>query len=180
MRNTVLLTIVLALTAGIGHADVVWFDGSRDAKPPQGKLLSDNPGYWGECVLTGVDYKYEAPPDSPADGDGGSGRALLNGSPAVGGGMSGDKPLVVVFDFKRVCTFSEMDMCIPSKRAAITIETRENESAAWDKVFGRGLADCPENILQRIPLPEKPKGLHGTTATTSAQCLNPTTCSERA
>jgi len=40
------------------HAERIWWDGSRDAEnAPPGKLLSDNAGYWGDSVLTGVDYR---------------------------------------------------------------------------------------------------------------------------
>ena len=46
----------LGILAAPAAADRIWWDGSRDdgAGPP-GKLLSDNEGYWGDCVLTGVE-----------------------------------------------------------------------------------------------------------------------------
>ena len=45
--------------------NIVWMDGSVSSQPP-GKLLSDNPNYFGDCILTGVTYRY--------DGDGPTGK----------------------------------------------------------------------------------------------------------
>ncbi len=165
MRTRKLAVVGLAVFAliligmAVAQADLIWFDGSRDSgNAPRGKLLSDNPGYWGECVLTGVDYKYEAIPDSPSDGDGSSGRALINGSTGAEAGMSGGKPLVVVFDFKRVCDFSEWDVVTPTKRVAITIEVRGTADEAWTKVYERSLEACPDKQIQRIKFANRPKG----------------------
>ena len=69
------------------HGDRIWWDGSRDEEhAPPGKLLSDNEGYWGDTILTGVDYAYETEPTNPADiwrdDPERFGRRLLDGRPS--------------------------------------------------------------------------------------------------
>ena len=104
-----------------GNSSVLWNDGTWDnAGAPKGKLLSDNPGWWGERVYTGVTYSYENQPDRPADvqkSDASKfGRRLIDGNPAhfkpVG---IGRKPLVAMFDFKRPCAFNEVTLLLPAK-----------------------------------------------------------------
>ena len=94
-----------------------WFNGSWDERgAPQGKLLTDNGGWWGERVWTGVSYSYETAPTVPADRIGDQkdtfGNRLLDGAVAgnwhVPVGIVG-KPVVAVFDFKRPCAFGEVD-----------------------------------------------------------------------
>jgi len=158
-----LITTIIFAFLTASYAGRVWWDGSTDdSNSPPGKLLSDNEDYWGESVLTGVDYKYEVAPDSPADNRvdrvGRTGRVLLNGNRGTGVGMSGDKPLVVTFDFKRLCTFSELDFCTPSGKLSIKIETSAGEDGQWVTAFDRGIDDCPDAKFHRLPLPEKPEG----------------------
>lgn len=145
---------------------LVWLDGTRtDEAAPPGKLLSDNGAYWGECVLTGVEYYYESGPDKSPDGAarGGSGlgRVLLDGV-AEGNGScavtrSAGSPLTVVFDFKRRCTFTEVDLDTPTKRIGVSVECQSWDSG-WETVYARRIEDSPVNRLHRIKLPAQPKG----------------------
>jgi len=70
MRFSIALSTIasLILLAGTAHSDLIWFDGTREpGEKPPGKLLSDNLGYYGDCIFTGVRYQYEVVPDLPAD-----------------------------------------------------------------------------------------------------------------
>ena len=156
----------LWILPSVGAADLIWWDGSRDeADAPPGKLLSDNDGYWGECVLTGVEYRYEKEPTNPADiwknEKGKFGRRLLDGRPSgswyVPVGVN-HQPLVVTFDFKRNCTFVEVDISSRSKKVAVKIECGDTEESEWRRVCERSREDCPEQMFHRFPLPEKPTG----------------------
>lgn len=145
----------------------LWFDGSVDeGSAVLGKLLTDNEDYWGEVVLTGVTYTYEIEPDQPADNRhnrrGTTGRALLNGNQGRGQvgqvGLTGDRPMVVVFDFNRICSFREWQVLSPSGRVAMTLELRDQEETPWQKVFERSYEDSPDQIFHRIPLADLPTG----------------------
>lgn len=154
-----LLAAVFVIGSGV-HADMIWFDGSREAgNTPPGKLLTENLNYYGESVFTGVDYtlgsdaqsyasKSKKPKPTPA-------RPLLDGNP--GSGISGTGPLVVVFDFTRNCTFSEMDVCSQSGKVGIKIEAAD-EPDQWRTIYEQKLADSPGGVLHRIKLAEKPQG----------------------
>lgn len=145
-----------------------WLDGSYDPTPePPGLLLSDNEEYWGPVVRTGVTYHYQVPPDQPADDRpnrmGGTGRALLNGNQGLHGtigevGLSGGRPLVVIFDFQRACVFSEWNVLSPSGQVAVRLEMRQGEDEPWRQVFDRSREACPEQTFHRIALPERPVG----------------------
>ena len=53
---SLMIAIVLRLSVTSAGADRIWWDGTHDEENvPPGKLLSDNDGYWGESVLTGVE-----------------------------------------------------------------------------------------------------------------------------
>ena len=120
-RNRVSLIAAVAVAVAIGAnaaEPIKWVGGDWDERgAPQGKLLTDNAGWWGERVWTGVTYDYEVKPNSCVDCLGGDaktfGRRLLdgrvNGTWHVPVGMSG-KPLVAIFDFKRPCAFSEVTL----------------------------------------------------------------------
>ena len=154
----------MLLLSSPANARLRWFDGSVDeASEPPGKLLSDNEDYFGECVLTGVEYSYEVAPDQPADDrPGRTGkmlRTLLNGRRGKGVGLSNGRPLVVIFDFKRQCVFNEIDVITPSKKAALRIELSSvAEQDDWKTVFERSLEDCPEQELHRLKLASTPQG----------------------
>lgn len=158
-----LLLTSLAATAAFG---LEWCDGTRDgATAPPGKLLSDNDGYWGDVVLTGVEYAYETIPDNPSDiyrdkADR-PGRRLLDGRFTgnwwVPVGVNG-KPLVVVLDFKRLCTFAEIDVATRNKKLGLRLECRATEADPWALAYERPLAEAPEAMFNRVPLPNKPRG----------------------
>lgn len=124
--------IAAAVLCAVACAEsVIWSDGFWDETgAPMGALLTDNPGWWGRSVFTGVTYSYEKGPTSPRDvlkGDKETfGRRLVDGN--VNGdwntpvGNSGRDPLVATFDFKRPCTFTEVDVFssrTPTARGAI-------------------------------------------------------------
>ena len=115
----VLLTSHLIGSAALAAEPIKWAVGGwDDTGAPQGKLLTDNVGWWGRSVFTGVTYSYEKGygPTAPCDvlkGDGGTfGRRLLDGQ--VGGNwhvpIGRNGKIVVAFDFKRPCVFSEVDL----------------------------------------------------------------------
>ena len=126
-----------ALAACAVHAEpICWNDGSWDVSgAPKGVLLSDNEGWWGRCVFTGVTYSYEAGPTSPKDVLGGDktlfGRRLLDGDKPKGWhrpvGATAKSPLVAVFDFKRPCLFCEIDlMSEKTVSATAQVEVSDN------------------------------------------------------
>lgn len=157
------LGFLLCGTLSAAHAERIWWDGSRDSEnAPPGKLLSDNGGYWGQSVPTGVTYTYDALPESPGDVLPNSeifGKRLLNGVPAgdwyhpVG---TVNRPIVPTFDFKRVCTFSEVDISTRSNRVALKIEVADLEAGPWRVVYDRPLDQSPDKMFQRVPLTAKP------------------------
>lgn len=121
--------------------NVLWQDGKTVA-PPRGKLLSDNVGYYGETVTTGVSYRYSTQPNKQLDiykADGTTfGRRLLDGE--IKGNsvyvpvIMENGPLVVEFDFKQLCTFSEVDVAdTRDKSVTLGVETRADENADWTK-----------------------------------------------
>lgn len=174
------LAAVLTMT-NAACAEMIWWDGSREpGNTPPGKLISDNYGYYGDCVLTGVDYVVESDahavrrerrrdPSTTTEGQqvtaprprlpGSvryiSGAQLLDGKPDTG--ISAAGPVVVVFDFKRNCTFSEIDICTRTRKVAISIEA-SGEDDEWRTIFERTIEDCPNAALHRIKLPEQPNG----------------------
>ena len=150
----------LAILCATAAEPIRWFNGQwDDTGAPQGKLLTDNVGWWGERVWTGVTYDYESKPTDPPDimGDNREvfGRRLLDGD-APGGwhrpvGMTGGKPIVAIFDFKRPCSFGEVDLVAsrsPNASAALSVSA---DGTNW-MVFAE--APC-SNALTRIR-PEAP------------------------
>ena len=100
---------------------IIWLDGSVDARVP-GKLLSDNIGFYGDCVLTGAKYRYISKltgiGDTDLDMPEFTGRRLLDGwiyttyrkMPAEAKGE-----LVVEFDLNKGCSITEVDFyCMTS------------------------------------------------------------------
>lgn len=162
-----LVAFVASAALGSDAVERIWFDGSRDASPTQPrKLLSDNAGYWGECVRTGVTYTYEIEPNSPADrlkGEKGTfGRRLLDGKHAgnwhVPVGLH-RKPVVVVFDFGQPCAFAEVDViCTRTPRVVIEIDTRADADGQWVKRYRRGRDTSPDRAQHRVVLDGRPKG----------------------
>lgn len=165
-RPVVHVFLSLVLLAPAADAELIWWNGERDAADaPPGKLLSDNPGYWGECVLTGVTYRYETEPTNPADSLRNNrqvfGRRLLDGRAEgdwnVPVGVN-HGPLIVVFDFKRECVFSEIDISTRSKQVTMVVECGRREDGPWVEVFRRTGADWKSAAFARIPLAKHPGG----------------------
>ncbi|MBC7288584.1 MAG: hypothetical protein H5T86_11210, partial [Armatimonadetes bacterium] len=164
MLRLVPLMLVSVVCVAAGRCDYVWFDGSRTKEGPPGKLLSDNDGFWGERICTGVEYKYERQPDNPPDRwrdvEGKFGRRLLDGRRAGNWwtpvGITG--PLVVTFDFKRNCQFREIDVDSRNKKVAIEVATAQGPDGPWNQVFARGTDQCPDQQFHRLPLPEGTSG----------------------
>ena len=102
-------------SVAIAAEPIYWSGGGWDeAGVPKGALLTDNPGWWGRSVFTGVTYSYEegGKPTNPGDN---TGRRLIDAKmfgeawiTTVGKG--GDGRIAAVFDFKRPCVFSEVDL----------------------------------------------------------------------
>ena len=111
-------SVVLAAVAATAEP-IRWTGGEWDTTgAPKGKLLTDNEGWWGRSVYTGVTYEYAESPDAPRDqlrGNGALfGRRLLDGDQPTGWhrpvGMTKKRPIAVTFDFKRTCVFNEVDL----------------------------------------------------------------------
>lgn len=153
----------MGATSHPARADRIWWDGSRDTQnSAPGKLLSDNGGYWGDVVLTGADYSYETPPDNPGEPlIEGHPRRLLDGIPAGDWNVpvgTANRPIVVVFDFKRVCAFSEIDISTRSQKVALKLETSSEIGGPWQVALDRPLGESPDTMFQRVPLAQKPQG----------------------
>lgn len=160
-RFSILAAMVVFAAVGANAVEPIrWFNGVWDERgAPQGKLLTDNVGWWGGRVWTGVDYGYESKPTDPPDimGDNKDvfGRRLLDGD-APGGwhrpvGVTGGKPLVAVFDFKRPCTFSEVDLVATRSLNASAALSTSDDGTNWT-----AFAEAPcSNALTRIR-PEAP------------------------
>ncbi len=167
-KNTKRFVIVITmLTTWIGlsvSAERIWWDGSRESitVPLPGKLLSDNPGYWGPQVFTGVRYVYEGrqpanPPDRLDGREGTFGNRLLDGRARgdwhIPVGIEGRPPvLTVVFDFQRPCRFAEVHLSTRSRQVAITVEVREDTQAPWRTVYNLPRDACPDRMFHRFPL----------------------------
>ncbi|MFA9478058.1 hypothetical protein ACERK3_07080 [Phycisphaerales bacterium AB-hyl4] len=129
--------------------------------------MSDNAGYWGDSILTGVTYEYESEPTNPRDQLGGDasqfGRRLLSGRVAgdwhVPVGQNPGEPLVVVFDFKRPATFTEVTTIMT--RTAVTsmvVETRDSPDTAWQTVYSRRMGEGHESSVKRAWLSDETHG----------------------
>lgn len=120
--------------------DVMWA-GGQSAPPPRGKLLSDNLGYYGETVPTGVRYKYPVTLNKQMDNlradKSNFGRRLLNGeiegNDAYVPVSMENASLVVEFDFRQPCTFTEIDVAdTRDKSVSLSVQTRAgDETADW-------------------------------------------------
>lgn len=121
------------------HGEVVWPGNHKDTAP-RGRLLSDNVGYHGEVVRTGVKYKYPVTLNKQMDilraDKANFGRRLLDGE--IEGNdvyvplVMESAPLVVEFDFRQECTLTEIDVAdTRDKAVTLTIETRREENDEW-------------------------------------------------
>lgn len=145
----------------------LWWDGTRESDaPPPGRLLSDNAGFYGDSVLTGVEYRYETQPDNPPDcwrdQKDQFGRRLLDGIPAGNWwapvGVKPGVPLTVVFDFRRPCLFGELDVCTRTRKVAIRAEAGDSPDGPWRPAVERPLAECPDRPFHRVALAPDTRG----------------------
>ena len=142
-HSSLVTSVALAAIAASATEPIKWTGGDwDDAGAPKGALLSDNPGWWGRSVFTGVTYSYAEghEPTAPRDirKDGGEesfGRRLLDGkkhgdwNTTVGKG--GKTPLIAVFDFKRPCAFSEVDLFISRNLAVHGVVETSDDGTNW-------------------------------------------------
>ncbi|MBQ6248135.1 MAG: hypothetical protein IJK04_14785, partial [Kiritimatiellae bacterium] len=156
----VLLTSHLIGSATLAAEPIKWAVGGwDDTGAPQGKLLTDNAGWWGERVWTGVDYGYEARPDDAGDYVSATNdivrRKLLDGS--VGGnwnvpvGMKDRKPIVAIFDFKRPCTFSEVDLVATRSPNASAALSTSDDGTNWTAFAEASCSNALTRIRQGAP-----------------------------
>ncbi len=138
--------------------EVRWYNGIK-APMPQGALLTNNPGYWGEMIPTGVTYSYVEAPANPPDflkKDATKfGNRLLDGQP------SGDwnspvgmnfKPLEVDFDFHQMITLHQIAVA-EFRRADLKLAEVEvkGETGEWKKVYSSTASAGP---LHHLVLPQ--------------------------
>jgi|GEM_PF-1858502 len=153
--------------------DVRWMD-STVAEPPQGKLISDNLGYYGDVVLTGATYEYLTPIKADrGDGKGDTdkvyaGKRLqdgdLNGNPE-NNNFYGDpnrsplleSPAVIIFDFKKSCDLVETDLKLQEGKYDFRLESSPDKKA-WQKVYEDKELKVAANKIVRVKLPAKTAG----------------------
>ncbi|MDY0177182.1 MAG: hypothetical protein RBT25_09860 [Lentisphaeria bacterium] len=162
-----LFGLLFGFAAVCQAGSIHWSHGSWDEEAPAGKLLSENEGWWGDCVLTGVEYSYQSQPSNPPDrhkGESGVfGRRLLDGR--FGGDWyvpvgQNRGPLVVVFDFKRPCVFNEVDIyATRSNPHSFVIEVAANmEEDGWQNVYEKPLDKEDSSTFYRAKMPESCHG----------------------
>ena len=142
LSRFLLLAAVVPVIGAVCAEPICWNDGKWDGSgAPKGVLLSDNEGWWGRCVFTGVTYSYEVEPTSPKDVLGSEkalfGRRLLDGDRPKGWhrpvGMTAKRPLTVVFDFKRPCSFVEVDLISERTKSASALLEVSADGKAWTR-----------------------------------------------
>lgn len=120
---------------------ILWMDGTVEEAPP-GRLLSDNLGFYGDIILTGMTYTYLTPlsgiGDTAQDIPELTGRRLVDGNlhgryqkhiPQTDGGR-----MAVLFDFKQPCRFAELDLICRCRVRHITVEVSA-DGQAFDCVY---------------------------------------------
>lgn len=132
-----------------------WKGGDWDfSGAPKGALLTDNSGWWGRSVYTGVTYSYENAPVNPRDvipGDkeGAFGRRLIDGNTRTGWhrpvGMTKGRPIVAVFDFKRPCVFTEVNLLSEKSPKA---EAKIEVSADGENWMSFAAASCTGSLTR--------------------------------
>lgn len=141
---------------------IVWLNGEEGNCPP-GKLLSDNIGYYGECILTGMTYQYLTPLSGIGDTE--NDIAELRGGRLIDGNLHGryrkQVPecrggiLQVQMDFQRMCSFQELDLIARCHVASILVETSE-DGDCFKEVFQTAVGQDKE--LYRCRLQESVAG----------------------
>ncbi|MBO5941519.1 MAG: discoidin domain-containing protein [Kiritimatiellae bacterium] len=149
---------------GFSSEPIHWRGGDWDfSGAPKGALLTDNSGWWGRSVYTGVTYSYEVNPEKPGDVIPGDkeksfGNRLIDGNTRTSWhrpvGMRKNRPIVATFDFKRPCVFNEIDlMSEKSPHAEARIEV-SSDGTNWTEI---ATSSCT-NALTRIRLDKPSSG----------------------
>lgn len=104
----------------------IWMDGAVEQGDFPHKLLSDNIGYYGACISTGMSYTYEdtvlvKDADTQRDREDRRGRRLLDGylRNHHNADPMADKSARVVFDFKKEYLFRELDFVTRTSGASV-------------------------------------------------------------
>lgn len=142
--------------------NIVWMDGTVEDTVP-GKLLSDNPNFFGDCILTGVTYTYSEQPTGKADSEEDipdfRGKRLIDGDSVCYFGkpvVETDKGIItVVFDFKSEYVFTELDALMRSDLSAADIEISSN-GVDFQKIHSNTFSE--KLRLYRMKLPQNAKG----------------------
>ncbi|MBQ6247892.1 MAG: DUF4838 domain-containing protein, partial [Kiritimatiellae bacterium] len=112
---------------------IKWSGGAWDETgAPAGALLTDNVGWWGRSVFTGVSYTFAEPPAYTGDPHF---RRLLDGhgrNPRLRRvGIGGGRPLVATFDFKRPCVFNEVVLMAAETTNAAAMAEVSADGTNW-------------------------------------------------
>jgi len=161
--HAVAVSFLSCLTAMAASEPIRWMDGTWDGSgAPKGKLLSDNPKWFGSRVFTGCSYEWLEAPTFPMDIVG-ENRAKPS-QRLIGGltriiewdtvGRPGDKPIVAVFDFKRPCLFTEIDLVSERCTNATAIVEFSSDRTNWTGRVTREVT----GPISRILLTEVRKG----------------------
>lgn len=154
------LSLVFLATTLVAEP-IQWLKSDWDREgPPKGRLLTDNPGWWGRAVWTGVTYAYETEPTVPADRihdePGTFGRRLLDGDRPTGWyrpvGVTDGKPLVVTFDFKRCCVFEEVDIVSSRTTNATGRVSFSEDGTTWRSETSHVQKGCVGRIRPAAPV----------------------------
>lgn len=150
-------TVFTMTTASLAD-EVRWYNGIK-APMPQGALLTNNPGYWGEMIPTKLTYSYAEAPTNPADilkRDAEKfGNRLLDGQPSGDWhspvGMNA-KPLQVDFDFHQTITLNHVAVAEYKGQNLKLAEVEvKGDGQEWKKVFSSTASNGP---LHQLVLPQ--------------------------
>ena len=154
IRSSYNFALCILASAAIAAEPIRWSGGGwDDAGAPKGRLLTDNDGWWGRSVYTGVTYAYADEPASPRDIFKGNaslfGRRLLDGDAQTGWhrpvGALSKKPVDATFDFKRRCSFTEIDLIAEKSPSSDYTLAFSADGEAW----GEAVAGVASNRLTR-------------------------------
>ena len=179
-------SLVFAAAASVFAAEPIWWGADKafhqgvlrdDTGKPEGKLLSDNAHWYGPAIFTGCTYEYDCdlyakdeivprlnkflrgkndPPEKPVFG-----RKLLDGRVfEKGAGIVGakGKPVKATFDFKRPCTFTEIDFFLNSDGGEVSPCKGKIAFSDDSKTWGASIAFEGGQRVVRVRLESPAKG----------------------
>ncbi len=157
-RLLTIIFILFSVSVLSATSEVRWFEGTK-AAAPQGKLLTPNVDYWGNNISTGVTYQYETGltgvADTPDDEKAFSGRRLFDGiEPGWYRRPSGPTLQTsgsVVFDFKRKCKFTEIDILTETTPVRFQIEV-SSDKVTWKTAYDSIQKTPSKTPLRWLPL----------------------------